>query len=89
MSSKRSPVSFLLTLEQKERKASVPKKLVTDALVGFDGSKVEFSRATGIALSTLNHFADGSNKGTRPLIVLLTIFANHPEAARGLCAGLR
>lgn len=64
-----------------------PARLVEDAVKGF-GSKIDFSRATGIALSTINHFADGSNKGSRPLIVLLQILANHPEAARGLIEGI-
>lgn len=61
-----------------------PRQLVEAAMAGF-GSKTEFSRATGISASTLNHFADGSNAGSRPLVVLLTIMANHPESARRLC----
>ena len=67
---------------------TTPKALVRQALEGFGGSKVDFQRATGISISTINHFEDGTNRGSRPLVVLLMILAQHPEAARGLCAGV-
>lgn len=63
--------------------------LVDAASIGFGGVRSELSRATGLPQRTLANFADGTNKGSAALVLLLKILASNPEAARRLCASAR
>lgn len=76
----------ILSIQSRDRS---PKELVDAATIGFGGVRSELVRATSLPQRTLANFADGTNKGSAALVLLLKILAANPEAARRLCASAR